>query len=287
MNLCLFLGPTRQDGRHELVTLFESVSLADTLTLSTVTEGGGDRDVVICPGVEEPNLVSRAIEGLRARGWDAPRVRIEIDKRIPIAAGMGGGSADAACALRLAMELAPGRPEEVAALAASLGADVPSQLVPGLVLGTGAGEVVEPYQPLAPHGIVIVTQEVALATPDVYREADRLGLPRPAAELADRYEQLARALRPEVRLPDELLLNDLAPAAQSLCPVIEDALDAVRGSGADCALVCGSGPTVAGIFWGGEGSARAATAAASLTERFAGTTSATPVGVDFGMPVFA
>ena len=284
INLCLFLGETRDDGRHRLVTLFQSVSLADELTLSTVQPGP---DAVVCSGVEEPNLVSRAIEGLRARGWDGPRVRIEIVKRIPVAAGMGGGSADAACALRLAMELAPGRPEEVAALAASLGADVPSQLVPGVALGTGAGELVEPFGPLEPHGVVIVTQAVALATPEVYREADRLRLARGAADLDARYGELVAALRPGARLPDSLLVNDLAPAAESLCPAIADALEAVRGSGADHVLVCGSGPTVAGIFWGAEGAVRAATAAASLAERFAGATSATPVGVDFGMPVFA
>src|SRR5215471_2087902 len=103
VNLSLFLGPTRADGRHELVTLFESVSLADELIVDTDAE----RDEVICPGVPEPNLVSSAIAGLRERGWDAPAVRIEIKKRIPIAAGMGGGSADAAAALRVASELAP------------------------------------------------------------------------------------------------------------------------------------------------------------------------------------
>jgi 4-diphosphocytidyl-2-C-methyl-D-erythritol kinase len=284
VNLCLFLGPVRGDGRHELVTLFESVSLADTLTLTTTEQ---PRDEVVCPGVVEPNLVSRAIEGLRARGWDGPRVHIEIDKQIPIAAGMGGGSADAACALRMAIELAPGRPEEVAALAAALGADVPSQLVPGVVLGTGAGDVVEPFEPLAPHGLVIVPHDEPLATPDVYAEADRLGLPRTAGELAARYDELARALRPGARLPDELLVNDLERAAQSLCPPIADALDAVLVAGADRALVCGSGPTVAGIFWGTDGLARAEAAAAALAERFPAVASAAPVGVDFAMPLFA
>ncbi len=135
VNLCLFLGPVREDGRHELVTLYESISLADELSLTE-----SDADEVVCPGVNGPNLVSAALEGLRARGWGAPAVRIEIGKRIPVAAGLGGGSADAAAALRLAKRLAPVPDELVRELAAELGADVPGQLQPGLWLGTGAGE---------------------------------------------------------------------------------------------------------------------------------------------------
>ena len=288
VNLCLFLGPIRDDGRHELVTLLQSLSLADELTLATV-EGSDEpaSDEVHCPGVEGPNLVSAALRGLRERGWDAPPVRIEIVKQIPVAAGMGGGSADAAAALRLAMQLAPGRPEEVASLAAALGADVPSQLVPGLVLGTGAGDLIEPYEPLAPYAVVVVPARVALSTAEVYREADRLGLPCSTADLEARYSKLCAALRPGARLPDELLVNDLQAAALSLCPAIADALQATAAAGADRVLVCGSGPTIAGIFWGAEGSVRAAAAAASLAERFPATTFAAPVGVDFGMPVFA
>ena len=288
VNLCLFLGPTRTDGRHELVTLLQSLSLADELTLATVEGSGGPTsDEVVCPGVEGPNLVSGALQGLRERGWDAPPVRIEIVKQIPVAAGMGGGSADAAAALRLAMELAPGRPEEVASLAASLGADVPSQLVPGLVLGTGAGDIVEPFEPLAPCAFVVVPSGSALSTAAVYREADRLALPRSAADLQACYTQLLGALRSGARLPDEVLVNDLQPAALSLCPAIADALEATAATGADRVLVCGSGPTIAGIFWGAEGSTRAATAAASLAQHFPAVTAAKPVGVEFGMPLFA
>src|SRR6202035_3518263 len=123
----------------------ESVSLADELEL-TVLEGGPDQ--VSCPGVEGPNLVWTALEALRAGGWAGPPVRIEIRKRIPVAAGLGGGSADAAAALRLAHDLTPvpdGRAERIAR---ELGADVPSQLNPGLWLGTGAGEHLEPMAPV-------------------------------------------------------------------------------------------------------------------------------------------
>ncbi len=170
VNLCLLLGGLRADGRHELVTLIESVSLADELTLTT-----DKRDVVICPGVEEPNIVWRALQGLRARGWNGPPVRIEIDKRVPIAGGMGGGSANAAAALRLAQQLAPIPDQAVAELAAELGSDVPSQLHTGLVLGTGAGDQVSRRDPLPEHALLILPLPHRLSAADVYAEADRIG----------------------------------------------------------------------------------------------------------------
>lgn len=284
VNLCLFLGPARgEDGRHALVTLFESVSLADELTLSPLSHRGGP-DEVVCRGVPGPNLVEDALAALRSSGWDAPAVRVEITKRIPVAAGMGGGSADAAAMLRLASAVAPGRPEEIAELAAALGADVPSQLAPGLVLGTGAGEVVEPCPPLHPHALLLVPLPYALSTPAVYREADRLGLPRPKPDLDAALARLHGALRPGGRLPQDLLVNQLEPAAISLCPEVAGALEAARETGADDALVCGSGPTVAGVFWGEDGRARAETAAAALSGSFPGAVAAEPVQPEFGAP---
>ncbi len=280
LNLCLFLGPVRSDGRHELVTVLESVSLADELELTTLDAG---LDRVECPGVEGENLAATALAGLRARGWEAPPVQLRIDKRVPVAAGMGGGSADAAAALRLAVELAPGRPEEVAELAAELGADVPSQLAPGLTLATGAGDEIEPLAPLAPHAFVIVPLAARLATAHVYAEADRLGLPRDGEELGRRYQQLLDALEPEGQLAPELLVNDLEPAAVSLCPPIGGTLEAVRAGGAQRAIVCGSGPTVAGVFWGADALERAA----ELAGRFPGALPASPVHAEFGSPRFA
>jgi 4-diphosphocytidyl-2-C-methyl-D-erythritol kinase len=285
INLALFLGPVREDARHELVTVFESISLADEVVLETL-DAGPAADEVVCPGVAEPNLVTRALAELRGRGWDGPPVRIGIEKRIPVAAGLGGGSADAAAALRLAVELAPGRPEEIMDAAACLGADVPSQVAPGLSIGTGAGETVEPFGPLGPHGVLVLPAVVELSTPEVYREADRLGLPRPTVSLREHYDRLIGALESR-RLDDELMVNDLQPAALSLCPAIAPALDAARDSGADNVFVCGSGPTVAGLFWGPAGAERAAAAAQSLSGQFAGALAAEPVGAEFGLPVFA
>ncbi|HEX3804084.1 MAG TPA: hypothetical protein VHV75_14700 [Solirubrobacteraceae bacterium] len=282
VNLSLFLGPTREDGRHELVTVFQSLSLADVLELEV--PGESEEDLVVCPLVSGENLATRALAALRGRGWDGPPATVWIDKLIPIAAGMAGGSADAAAALRLAVAVAPGRAEEVDAIAAELGADVPSQLTPGLSLGTGAGEIVEHFEPLLEHAYVVVPSELSLATPDVYREADRLGLPRGIEELEARYLELTLALAAGGRLPEELLVNDLERAAVSLCPSIAGVLEAVLAAGAEHAMVSGSGPTVVGIWWGEDARIRAARAASVLGEEFPGALVADPVTAEFALP---
>lgn len=276
VNLCLFLGGTRADGRHELVTLFQSLSLADEVELELVQGATADR--VDCPGVEGENLAARALVSLRASGWDAPPVLVTIAKRVPVAAGLGGGSADAAAVLRLAAAVAEVTHEQTQTVAAALGADVPSQLAPGLSIGTGAGEQVERRPPLAPHAYVVLPSAHALSTAEVYREADRLGLARPASWLGDRRERLLAALGSGgLRLPSELIVNELQPAALSLCPPIAAALDAAVEAGAAHAIVSGSGPTVVGIWWGAEAHARAVAAAAGLARDFPGAVAAAPV----------
>lgn len=281
VNLSLFLGAARpEDGRHRLVTLFESLSLADTLELEVI-EGAWDE--VVCPGVEGQNLAARALAGLRARGWDGPRVRVTIDKRIPVAAGMAGGSADAAAVLRLALALAGGRDQiaEVDQIAAELGADVPSQLLPGVALGTGAGEIVERFAPLAEHAFVVLPSELRLATPDVFREADRLGLPRSDEELDVLGGELLAALAPAAGLPERLLVNDLEAAAVSRCPWCGEALEAMRAAGAEHAMVSGSGPTVVGIWWGLGAVGRAFAAAQELRLRYPLALAAEPVSAEY------
>jgi 4-diphosphocytidyl-2-C-methyl-D-erythritol kinase len=288
INLCLFLGPTRADGRHELVTVFDSVALYDDLE---VTPSAADE--VVCEGVEGPNLVSDALAGLRTAGWDAPPVSVRITKRIPVAAGMGGGSADAAAMLRLAPRLAPVAAGSLAAIAAGLGADVPGQLAPGPSLGSGAGEIVKPLGALAPYAVLVLPQPFALSTPDVFRQADRLGLPRSSDELVALRAQLVASVLVPVRgagpvpgagvsLPGELLVNDLQDAAISLAPPIAAGLAAASDAGADTALVCGSGPTVIGLFDGSDGLSRAATAADGLRAAYPGAAAAAPLRAGAG-----
>jgi len=282
VNLCLFVGPRRSDGRHEAVTLLESVSLADELSLDT--RDGAGADDVRSPGVDGPNIVARALEGLRARGWGGPPVTVEITKRVPVAAGMGGGSADAAAVLRLARHLAPVADTELQELAVELGSDVPSQLRPGLAVGTGGGELVEHREPLAPHAFVIVPVPHRLSTGDVYAEADRLGLERGTADLEHIRRALIDALAAGAQLPTELIVNDLERAALSLCPSAEDARAALRDAGADHAMVSGSGPTVFGLFWGPDQHARAEAAVRAVSGKFSGAASALAVAADFGHP---
>lgn len=250
VNLCLFVGGTREaDGRHELVSVMQAVDLADELRL---TRAAGGEDEVHCPGVDGPNIVADALAAFRARtGWDGPPVRIDVRKEVPVAAGMAGGSADAAAALRLlAREAGIDDVVLLREIAAGLGADVPAQVLPGRYLTTGAGERVEALAPVWPGWSVLVLPSAeGLSTPAVYREFDRLGLQRSPEDLAARLAEVRAATgRRPGGLPPELVVNDLAPAARSLLTALEEPLAQVRDAGADHALVSGSGPTILGLF---------------------------------------
>jgi len=272
INVCLFLGPTRPDGRHDLVSVMQSVSLADRVMLELAD---GEADEVVNPGIDpEHDLVARALRGLRAcAGWTGPAVRITVDKRIPVAAGMAGGSADAGAALRLASRAAGGIPHDLLQeVAAGLGSDVPAQVRPGRVLATGAGEELQRVPGVAPYAVLVVPDRDGLSTADVFREADRLGLPCDAETLAARRAEVVAAL-PD--LPDALCVNDLEPAALSLRPDLGVRLGALRDAGADVAVVSGSGPTTLGLF-------RDEAAAREAAGRFDRALVARPVGPDAG-----
>jgi 4-diphosphocytidyl-2-C-methyl-D-erythritol kinase len=248
LNLCLYLGRPRTDGLHALCSLFEPLTLADVIEVS---ESGSDE--VLCAGVEGENLAARALAALRERGCNAPPLRVEIEKLIPVGAGLGGGSADAAAILRLAREPsvgAAGWTPDLGEIAAELGADVPSQLDPALALVQGAGERVERLPAPASHSVLLLPAGGGLSTADVFAEADRLGLGRSGTELDDLAGQLRQAAAGGVsplEYPD-LLVNDLEPAARSLRPDIGAALDALRNAGAARAFISGSGPTAVGLF---------------------------------------
>jgi 4-diphosphocytidyl-2-C-methyl-D-erythritol kinase len=249
INLCLFVGPKRSDGRHEIVTLMDSLDLCDDVRMQTDPPGVVE-DEVVCLGVEGPNLAAEALRAFRAStGWDGPPVRLEIEKRIPVAGGMAGGSADAAAALRLAAEASGlGDLRTLEDIAATLGADVPSQIGGGLILATGTGSRLRPLSLSLAYSVVVVAIDEHVSAGDVYAEADRLGLTRDTLDLARSMTRTQAALSSETIL--ERLHNDLQDAARSLCPAIDTALEAVLAAGADHALVSGSGPTVLGVFVG-------------------------------------
>jgi len=266
LNLCLYLGPRREDGLHELLSVFCPLTLADRIVVADAAE-----DRVVCDEIVGPNLASDALRALRDRGWTRAPVRVEIEKRIPVAAGLGGGSADAAAVLRMAGEEVEG----LAEIAGELGADVPSQLHPAFALVRGAGEIVDPLPPPRDFAVVLVPASDGLSTAEVYAEADRLGLGRKTEE----FEALAgdvRAVATEGASPLDypgLLVNDLAEAALSLRPEIGAALSALEEVGAKVALVAGSGPTAFGLF---EHIAAADRAASELPPHYANAIVAAP-----------
>lgn len=256
VNLLLHVGPRRRDGLHELCSLFASIDLVDDVL---VAPSDGAWDTVVCGEVPGPNLCATALGVLRsalADGWRAlPPLEVRIDKRIPVAAGLGGGSADAGAVLRAANEIAGGALDraELRQVAAEVGADVPSQVDPAHALVRGAGEVVEPIA-LPGMWLVLVPSGEGLATGAVYDEADRISAtrerldPDAVRELAAKpLDALAAGLR-----------NDLEAAAVSLRPELRNVIEGLERAGALTALVTGSGPTVFGVFAGRSRAERAA-----------------------------
>ena len=255
VNLQLAVGPVRADGYHDLVTVFHAISLFDEVTVSpaardslTVTgEGAGQVPA------DGSNLAARAaravaeVTGPASRA--APGLAIRIRKRIPVAAGLAGGSADAAAALVACNELwrsGLGQPE-LAELAAGIGSDVAFALVGGTAVGMGRGERVTPALTSGSYHWVLAFAHGGLSTAEVYAACDRIRVAQPG----DAHRPaLDTALMAALRSGDPaglgpLLANDLQPAAISLRPELRRTLAAGVEFGALGALVCGSGPTCA------------------------------------------
>jgi 4-diphosphocytidyl-2-C-methyl-D-erythritol kinase len=251
LNLILHVGRRRVDGLHPLGSIFASIDLCDELRVEPA-----ESDRVDCPGIDGPNLAAAALTAYRRRVPELPPLRVEIDKRIPVAAGLGGGSADAAAVLRAANRIA-GDPLDLTALrelGAELGSDVPSQVDPRHALVSGTGEAVEPID-LPAFGVVLMPQRDGLSTAAVYAEFDRIGGGRRELDL-DALRGLAREM---CLLP--VLANDLQPAALALRPELAHVLASLRSAGALGALVSGSGPTCFALF---EDRAAAETVAAKI-----------------------
>jgi 4-diphosphocytidyl-2-C-methyl-D-erythritol kinase len=251
VNLQLSVGPRRDDGYHDLMTVFHSVSLFDEVTVrpadrASVRVTGQDASQV---PTGRTNLAARAARALAAavkRGGQSG-VQIEIRKRIPIAAGLAGGSADAAATLVACNELwqAGLTQAELSEIAAGLGSDVPFALLGGTAIGQGRGERLTAALAAGTYHWVLAFATGGLSTPDVYAACDRL---RDAAPVAP--PELSTGLMAALRSGDPAavglqLSNDLQPAAVSLRPDLRRALAAGEESGALGAIVSGSGPTCA------------------------------------------
>lgn len=249
INLALVVGPRRDDGLHEVATVLQRIDVCDRIELR---RGEG----LTIEGFSDDTIVSRALLGLAAEAGVEPAWRLRIAKEIPVAAGLGGGSADAAAALRLAnVSLSrPLAPARLQALAASLGADVPFFLEPGPKLAEGVGHRLSALQLPQDYFVVLVLpREVEKgSTGAVYARFDELG-GGPGFER--RKERLLEALASTGRAADlaELPPNDLGAAsgAHSLAA-------ALRAAGAFRADVSGAGPTVYGLFDTREGARSAA-----------------------------
>ncbi|MFJ8852134.1 4-(cytidine 5'-diphospho)-2-C-methyl-D-erythritol kinase [Streptomyces sp. NPDC102437] len=249
VNVQLAVGAPRPDGFHDLANVFLAVGLYDEVT---VTPADGLR--ITCSGpdaaqvpLDASNLAARAAIALAERHGIAPDVHIHIAKDIPVAGGMAGGSADGAAALLAcdALWSTGATRDELLAICAELGSDVPFSLVGGAALGTGRGERLTPVDVGSTFHWVFAVADGGLSTPAVYGEFDRLtadtDVPEPEASPA-----LLDALRTgDAAALAAALTNDLQPAALSLRPSLADTLAAGTAAGALAALVSGSGPTTA------------------------------------------
>ncbi|TFV62335.1 4-(cytidine 5'-diphospho)-2-C-methyl-D-erythritol kinase [Geodermatophilus sp. DF01-2] len=259
VNVHLAVGPLRPDDFHELRTVYLAVSLFDTvtvrpgdgLTLTVTGEGttGTGPDAV---PTDRRNLVWRAAELLAERAGVAADARITVDKSIPAAAGLAGGSADAAAAL-VALDALWGTRAtrgELTELAARLGSDVPFSLLGGVALGSGRGEQLSPVLARRRWDWVLGIAGEGLSTPAVYAELDRLRAEGrvPDGEALSSPDPVIAALRSgPVTALAAALGNDLQPPALSLRPDLRRALRAATGAGAAATVVSGSGPTVAAL----------------------------------------
>ncbi len=252
VNLQLSVGPREADGFHNVVTVFQAISIFDDVKVTLATANSGVSISIIGDQthgvpVDDSNLALKAVV-LLAKEYDLDiNAHVEIKKSIPVAGGMAGGSADAAAAI-VAIDylysLGMNR-EEMSEIAAKLGSDVPFMLNGGTAIGTGHGDQLTSALSRGTYHWVLALSSAGLSTPAVYGECDRL---RSESEISEPQtnEQLMQALlAADPKSVGKNLINDLQAAACSLRPALRLVLDVGQEYGALGALVSGSGPTVA------------------------------------------
>lgn len=256
INLHLGVGPAREDGYHELVSVFQTINLAETITVSTLDgEAPEQGSVVKRLSVTGPrgvptdptNLAWRAVDALVER-WRAsndgplPMVELHIQKGITVAGGMAGGSADAAATLRAVDAwIGPFGEETLLEVAAELGSDVPFCLLGGTMLGTGRGEQLVDMLNRGTYHWSLVVSPKGLSTPEVFQKFDQMNLPS-SMDITAMSQALVDG---SVWQLVDVLENDLAAAALSLRPDLRKTQLAGIRAGALTAMVSGSGPTIA------------------------------------------
>ncbi|MFJ4804218.1 4-(cytidine 5'-diphospho)-2-C-methyl-D-erythritol kinase [Streptomyces murinus] len=249
VNVQLAVGAARPDGFHDLANVFLAVGLYDEVTVTPA-----DELRVTCAGpdaaqvpLDRTNLAARAALALAARRGIEPNVHLHIDKDIPVAGGMAGGSADGAGALLACDRLwgTGASRAELLAICAELGSDVPFSLVGGAALGVGRGERLTGLDVGGTFHWVFAMAERGLSTPAVFREFDRLAEGRQIPEPVASQDLLDALAKGDADALAAAVTNDLQPPALSLFPELAATLAAGRAAGALASLVSGSGPTTA------------------------------------------
>jgi len=271
INLCLGVGAAREDGYHPLATVYQAVGIHDRLVASAADEltlavTGDPRLSVEDVPTDDRNIAVRAARLLMAHHGIERGVHLAIEKGIPVAGGMAGGSADAAAALVACdalWQLHTPR-EELMEIAAELGSDVPFALVGGTAIGSGRGEVVTPLMTRGEYWWVVLESKQGMSTPEVYGEFDRLHADSEvsAPEIPD---ELMAALRShDIEGLGAALSNDLQAPALGLRPELRDALEDGLLNSAHGAVLSGSGPSCLFLC---EGQAHAIQVASALQGR--------------------
>lgn len=256
INVFLKVGKVLEDGYHDVATAYQAVSLCEEVYASPAddfsVEFGGTIDTsgLVTDG---SNLAIKAARMLARKAGFRGGVRLEIEKHIPIAGGMGGGSADAAATL-LACDALWGTEatrDELLAIAAKLGADVPFSFIGGTAIGTGRGDQLSPALAKGQFHWVLALAEFGMSTPDVFKELDRHRDRHaqdifPAEHLPTVDANVLQALRAgDPRMLAESLHNDLQAPALHLAPGLGRVLELGEENGALAGILSGSGPTVA------------------------------------------
>jgi 4-diphosphocytidyl-2-C-methyl-D-erythritol kinase len=237
VNLSLHVEPPKPDGYHPIQSLVQTIEWSDRLE---VEEAEDDELTVTGAGLDaEDNLVQKALDAARLEKT-VPNLSIGLRKRIPIGAGLGGGSSDAAATLLAAFSFGAASEAEIADTASTLGADVPLFLVGGTILMSGYGEIIEPQPDLRGLAVAVAVPEFSLATIEVYRRWDKME--GPIGEISS-----PRSLPPPLRdgMP---IRNDLTPAAVGLEPMLGDFMADLRSVWGPTVLMTGSGSGCFGLF---------------------------------------
>ena len=256
INLHLNVTAKRQDGFHDIETVMQTVSLCDELAMSLAPSDRAEAHLSIC-GADLPtdrgNIVRRAAELYLARSGKIGRIDISLVKRIPVAAGLAGGSADAAATLRALNRLFNSyfSESELFALAAELGSDVPFCLLGGRAVCRGRGELIEPvFSPTDLHFVIAIADGEQVSTPAAFRALDEMYSNFDGSigtDGAEKYKNLLSDLS-SGNMSQDSLFNIFEAAVLPECPKAQKIKEEMRTLGAYATLMSGSGPSVYGIF---------------------------------------